>query len=542
MTFISAQSGYRWSNTSTCSNTIYEPDGVYDEIGTGLNCVNQDINLSGFSFNGTFNVSFVYVFNISVVLSDDKVDLNYCYDSYNCALSSNLHEYDNLDTPVDFLTTYDEYPMGILNYTQLQNLRLEIDYKKIAVKDSDSFVDSMGIYITCIENWIANYTPCNISDNRTKYYYDSNNCGTNTTLPGDNGSIEYCDYCVQTWDCQNFTGSCGTGVSQINCSFVNYTDFDCCNDTGLPTDCDYLSIGNYSDFDLYCGDIDVTLIVPTYPYVDFNTTYPMALIVTQDNVTFNLSEFDINITLPNGTTNTYNMTWDSVDEQYEIEFIFTEIGDYPFIIFAEYPYDNIPSISGTLIVRVPCYITFEGYETKDQDVTKYDNDFAYIIAEKTEKMYYDQMLETFIVPLFFTRAYNTSVFHAPYEDGSATLKLWDNETNYAVRLIDGQINFPGQYSVPNVSDSYDTNIYIGKFYWNCSQNETIRVFLAEKDIHQYRWLFNWGFIILLVVIIFTSIVLFFVIPEYSQISIIFGLGFTLMLIAFRVFFFVWKGW
>jgi hypothetical protein len=157
-------------------------------------------------------------------------------------------------------------------------------------------------------------------------------------------------------------------------------------------------------------------------------------------------------------------------------------------------------------------------------------------------MYYDAILESFVVPLFFEVFYNTSVFHAPYIDGEATLKIWDNNTNYAVRLIDGRIDFDSTYSVPNFTDSYDTNIYFGNFYWNCSQNETIDVYLGEKDIHQFRWVLNWIFIFSLVIIIVTSIIMFFVIPEYSQLSIIFGLGFTLMLIAVRVIFFIWQGW
>jgi len=256
------------------------------------------------------------------------------------------------------------------------------------------------------------------------------------------------------------------------------------------------------------------------------------------NVSVNLTDFKINITDPYGNSSLFNFTWDI--SSYKKSFIFTEEGDYPFVIYAIYPYDDIPEIAGTLKVRNPYYITFEGFETKNKQVTPYDNDFAYIIAELTEKPYYDRNLEQFIVPMLFSQTYNTSVFYAPYIDGVATLKLWERNTNYAVRMIDGQILFNGIYSVPNITDSYGTNTFIDKYYFNGS-NKTIQVYLDEKDLYQYRWLANWIFIILLVFIIAGSVFLFFVIPEYSQLSIIFGLGFISMLTLLRIVVWFWKG-
>ena len=121
------------------------------------------------------------------------------------------------------------------------------------------------------------------------------------------------------------------------------------------------------------------------------------------------------------------------------------------------------------------------------------------------------------------------------------MKLWETG-EYGFRLIDARsITFDGVFVVPNVTDTYGLNAFVGIFTFN-GTDETVEVFFDEKDTNQYRWLFNLIFVITLVLIIATSVFLFFVIPEHANISILFGLGFTTMLILFRVFLFIWRGW
>ena len=427
-----------------------------------------------------------------------------------------------------------KFPSG--NYTV--KVRWKTETAVIATVTEFSLIAFATSTDACFENWIANYSACNILDNRTKTYYDENICGTTFDLPVDNGTIVYCDYCVQTWDCFEFDSSCGGLVSEIGCLNVSYLNPSCCASTSLPSDCDYLSIGNYSDFDKICGTLDLTLFVPTYPYVDFNVTYPMELLFAQNNVSVNLTNFYLNLTEPDGNTSFFNFTWDGASETYKLNLLFTEEGNFPFRIYADYPYDDIPEIAGTLIVREPYYITFEGFETKNQQTKPYDNDFAYFTAElSTSKAHYDPILEQFIVPLLFAQLYDIPVLNAPYDDGVAVLKLWETG-EYAIRMVDGEILFSG---VPNITKSYGLNTFIGEYNFD-GTNQSYRILLEEKDLNQYRWLFNWIFIILLVLIIATSIFLFFVIPQHPQISIIFGAGFMFMLVLFRIVFFVWKGW
>jgi hypothetical protein len=163
--------------------------------------------------------------------------------------------------------------------------------------------------------------------------------------------------------------------------------------------------------------------------------------------------------------------------------------NYNFRIFGTDCY-RINEISGTFKARTPFYLTINGF--KENNDTKYINNFAYVTAEfKTRQI--NSVLEPFFAPITPQQIYGNPAFWSKYNDGSATIKLWENST-YALRLIDGLVEFEDAFAIPNITKSYGTNAYLGLV--SLYQNTTLNVLLTEKDLRPYTWLMN---IILLIV-------------------------------------------
>jgi hypothetical protein len=281
--------------------------------------------------------------------------------------------------------------------------------------------------------------------------------------------------------------------------------------------------------------------VLSYPYVDANVSYPIKVYIYADDVWAYVNNLMINITV-NGTTTAYNFSWDNVNKNYYTSFIFSE-GDYPFVIYSPNSSINLEAITGIFLVRNPYYVTFCGFKQKSDDTSSvYENDWAYLIAEFTSsKQFYNDNLEQFITPLGFATTFTTPVFHTLYEDGCGTFKLYERNEEYVVRLFDGQATFSSTFSSPNITDTYGTNIYFGKYVFNGS-DASYNVLFSEKDIHPYRFLANWIFIILIGLAVIVSVFLLFVIPDKPSLSVVFGLGFIGMLTLLRIVLFIWKGW
>jgi hypothetical protein len=394
------------------------------------------------------------------------------------------------------------------------------------------YLDNIQV-LECSENWIANYTACGYYngtwDKRIKTYYDANDCGSTINLPADNGTLEDCDYCTPNWYCNAYDYTCQNPPPSNWLTCVNITDSKsptCCSLTNLTSDC---NITNPDILNQPCGIIRQVLNVPSYPYVDVNTSYPIEYTIYLDNLTFYIGLISINITELDSNISTFNFTWSNSTNSYHLTLLFTEIGNFPFTIYSQYPY--LYNFTGQFIVRQSFNVTFCGFEQKD--LTPYENDFAYLIAEFTSsKNYYDINLEQFITPLGFATTFQTPVFHTLYRDGCGTFKLYEVNEEYAVRLFDGVATFETTFSPPNITKTYGTNIYFGKYTFNGT--DSIRVLLSEKDINQYFWLFNWTYIILIGLAFVISIFLFFVIPEKPTLSIIFGVGFISMLTLLRI--------
>ena len=449
---------------------------------------------------------------------------------------------DNITITNDFCV-----PLWVANYTlcNLSDSKIKYYYDsnecgKVSGLPIDNGTISSCDY--CNSSFVANYTSCNISDSRVKYYYNSASCCALTNLssdctpPVDNGTISSCDYCMPVWNCVHYANTCPSMNTFLQCDVVNDTHIpSCCSQTNLTSDC----VVNASVFDKPCGNLTRYLNVLTYPYVAVNTTYPMEYITFIDGVRSYIQPMQISIW--NGVINeTFNMTFDNSSQSYKISFSFTAEGDYPFTIYSTYPYNY--NLDGELLVRVPFNITFCAYEIKDQIITgRYENDFAYLIAEFTdEKPYYYPTLEQFITPLGFKMTYKTPVFHTLYRDGCGTFTLYEKNTDYGIRLFDGQATFLTTFSSPNISKTYGANILFGKYTFNGT--DSYNVYLSSKDIHQYTWLANWIYIILLILCVVGSVFLFFMFPDKPSISMALGLGFTIMLTIIRVGVYLFKGW
>ena len=217
----------------------------------------------------------------------------------------------------------------------------------------------------------------------------------------------------------------------------------------------------------------------------------------------------------------FNFTFDSLHTYYALTLNFTSTEDFPFSIYGNSSY---PNFTGTFLVRHPFYIKFCGFENKGKN--KYVNDFAYLTAEfTTYKQYYDSNLELFFSPFTMNilgggTTSTIPVFHSSYSDGCGTLKLYEPNKEYAIRLLDGEIIFKTTFSIPNITKSYGTNSYIGKYFFD-GIDISYNLMFSNKDINQYGWLFNWTAIICIVLALATSIIMLFMFPQYPIISIAF---------------------
>lgn len=278
------------------------------------------------------------------------------------------------------------------------------------------------------------------------------------------------------------------------------------------------------------NNANAQLSVPSYPYVDSSSVYTINYQAIANNTPVYVGDVFADV----GNI-VFNLTWDYNADAYSLSLFFNTIGDYPFTIYSGSPC-QIENTTGTFLVRTPYFVTIQGF--KDTLSTPYINNFAYVIAEpKNKSKSYNQILQQYITPIGFASTFKSNVFSVPYRNGQATLKLYE-PTDYAIRLVDGNIRFANDYSVPNISSVYTTNAYLGLFSFN-GTNMTEKVLLQQQDLHPYRYLTNWGLLIGLILAVVGAVVLFFVFPEHPLISVGFGIGFIIILVLFRLILWLW---
>ena len=282
-----------------------------------------------------------------------------------------------------------------------------------------------------------------------------------------------------------------------------------------------------SDFsnssEVNCNQYPLQINFSNYPYVDINELENISLNV---NPIFYNANFYFTLNDGLGNISIFNM---NKSNNFTIALNFSETGDYSYILSSS----NIcygTNTTGILKVREPFYIIINGYENKN--TTKYINNFAYITAEYGAGKKYDGTLEKYLTPLMFKDIFKTKVFHANYNNGQAVLKLYDANVPYTLRLWDGVATFPSTYSVPNIQKTYGVNVYLGQI--TPTGNKTIDFLLDKSDTSQYTYLFNYIFVGILGLIILISIILFFIFPEIPMLGLGFGVGFSVMLVIFRI--------
>lgn len=332
------------------------------------------------------------------------------------------------------------------------------------------------------------------------------------------------DFCWYSLDngFTNVSSSCGTNsiTGLISNNGINIWNVYVNNTLGNETYAQVI-------FNSTCSSpTNISLQLTSYPYVDVNISYQFK--VSPFYIGF--SNIKLQLTDPNNSVIVYDMVYDNVSG-YVLNIVFDSVGNYNFVIYG----DNIcptivTNISGTLGVRNPYYVTVCGFN--DKTGTSYKNNFAYLTAEFTNSKY-NADLDQFITPLGFATNFKTSVFHTSYINGCGTLKLYEANADYILRIFDGIVTFPMEYSAPNMTKSYGTNIAIGKNTFN-GTSENLSVFLSAKDINPYFWLMNIIFVILIIGILIISIFLFFILGDRPSFALIFFIIGVIGLIIGRI--------
>jgi hypothetical protein len=340
---------------------------------------------------------------------------------------------------------------------------------------------------------------------------------------------EVADYssCTSDWYCSSFANNCSNYWNE--CTEVK------------DRSCGRIFTGNLNQYKKLCGDMNTIFTTNAdYPYVDCNSTQTFGMAITINNTKQNFEHLYMEFPTINQT---FNWTWNDVTQDYSINLFFTTEGDYPYIIWSDYPLGVMENITGTLKVRCPCYITLNGYLFSNQSGTQpYKNIHAYVglepISQRQSGMTgsrnpYDKQLEDFLTPLTFSH-YPYKMFHAPYTNGQAVVKLWDKNVTYGIRLFDGEVTFKqGVYSTVNATKLYRTNIFLGSQKFEClaGTNEAFDYYFTTKELHPFTWLFNWIFLIL---IIFTVVIAGFLLFMSPMIAMPFGVGGVVLLCIIRI--------
>jgi hypothetical protein len=361
-------------------------------------------------------------------------------------------------------------------------------------------------------------------------YFPINNTTYNYTITHLDYSISNGDFCWYSLNngITNISSGCGTNsiIGLINDNGINIWNVYANNSIGNETSAQVI-------FNSTCVSPIPVLTLVSYPYVDLNTSYQIK--VSSFNV--GVSNIKLQMIDPNGSISIYNMIYDNISS-YVLTFNFDTIGNYNFVIYG----DNIcptivTNITGTLLVRQPYYITVCGFN--DKTGNSYENNFAYLTAEYTN-LRYNADLDQFITPLGFATTFKTSVFHTPYVNGCGTLKLYEPNETYILRLFDGQVTFSSEYSQPNITKTYGTNVLIGQNTFN-GTSENLSVYLSAKDLNPYFWLFNYILIFLIIAVIIISIFMFFMLKDSPSFVLIFFIMGIVGLLILRLIIYFWVG-
>lgn len=282
------------------------------------------------------------------------------------------------------------------------------------------------------------------------------------------------------------------------------------------------------------NNYNISVQVSQYPYADINqTTNYYVEIIKNSSIIGNLTNTLI-IRELNGSNSSINLPFDAGIGLYHIGILFDSAGNYPFDIFTNGTGINTTIASGTMIVRKPFYVYVKIYH--ENNLQEYRNNYGYVTAEFSTQRSIDAGLE----PFFYTiksSSLKSPVFHANYIDGTARLKLFENNTKYIYRFQDG-VTFNSSYSVPQNQQISKTSMYLGSLV--TTNSTTYQFVLNERELHPFNWLMNVIFFIILGASIIIGIFLFFVIPEKPTFALIFILIIAGGAILVRLVIFIWQ--
>ena len=119
--------------------------------------------------------------------------------------------------------------------------KVELNSNMTATPVIDTLTMVYNTQQACTESWGAQYGSCLKNDTKLKYYTDSNECGTTSSLPTDNNTYISCDYCTPQWN--EINSSCRKD-NLIKATFRDHNN--CYATTGLSSDNNAPAATNYS--------------------------------------------------------------------------------------------------------------------------------------------------------------------------------------------------------------------------------------------------------------------------------------------------------
>jgi hypothetical protein len=141
-------------------------------------------------------------------------------------------------TKFDDLYKYEISPIGSNTATYEWEMVYATDLAtNVASLDPNQTI-SYNCSFGCVENWTLFYGSCLTNDTQLKYYLDNNSCGTNLSLPVDNGTYVACNYCSEDLVIDT-ESACYLNVTLgvKNITYIDNNYATCCSATGLFSDC-----------------------------------------------------------------------------------------------------------------------------------------------------------------------------------------------------------------------------------------------------------------------------------------------------------------
>lgn len=298
------------------------------------------------------------------------------------------------------------------------------DIRYITINSTDS----------CIESWTESYSSCQLpSFKKLKTYHDTNSCGTNLTLPADNGTLIDC-VC-------------------LNNNVIIYSIIpDYCN---INTTCTIVAD--------VAGSKDNTTMLIDYNGTFYNMTYNG---YNWDiSLTSNISE-DVNITLfavrgyddincSGNVTGTMRFR-----EAFNVTISFYHVPLVNDSVHSPRPYKN--DFNYVYLVAEDVYeknSIMGGIDAYGKMVNDALRNFNEIMPFDNKMMDYD-LITPYTSPYQDSRTY----FWARYVNGEATITLYE-ETNYSINIVDTNMiiepNILNQFSRPFTEDGIelDNEVY-----------------------------------------------------------------------------------